>query len=133
MRLQITTPLEIVVDEDGVTALRAEDPTGSFGILSGHTDFITSLAISVISWTASNGQAHYCAVRRGVLTVSHGSDIQIASREAVRGDDLDTLDQSVLARFRSEQESQKAEYSESTRLQLAAIRQIVRHLKQVAV
>ena len=32
MRLRIITPLSVVVDEDGVLALRAEDATGSFGI-----------------------------------------------------------------------------------------------------
>ena len=33
MRLRIITPLAVVVDEDGVLALRAEDASGSFGIL----------------------------------------------------------------------------------------------------
>ncbi len=48
MRLRIITPLAVVVDEDGVLALRAEDASGSFGILPGHADFLTSLAISVV-------------------------------------------------------------------------------------
>ena len=33
MRLRIVTPLEIVVDEQGVTSLRAEDASGGFGIM----------------------------------------------------------------------------------------------------
>ena len=33
MKLRIITPLSVVVDEDDVLALRAEDATGSFGIL----------------------------------------------------------------------------------------------------
>ena len=92
MRLRIITPLAVVVDEDGVRALRAEDATGSFGILPGHADFLTSLAISVVSWESSDGTRHYCAVRRGVLSVIAGRDIAIATREAVPGDDLATLD-----------------------------------------
>ena len=55
MRLRIITPLAVVVDEDGVLALRAEDATGGFGILPGHADFLTSLAISVVSWTGADG------------------------------------------------------------------------------
>ena len=58
MRLRITTPLSVVVDEDGILSLRAEDATGSFGILPRHADFLTSLAISITnlgspltSWT----------------------------------------------------------------------------------
>jgi F-type H+-transporting ATPase subunit epsilon len=80
MRLRIVTPLSVVIDEDGVLALHADDATGSFGILSGHADFLTSLAISVVSWESSNGIRHYCAVRRGVLSVASGQDIAIATR-----------------------------------------------------
>ena len=57
MRLRIITPLSVVVDEDGVLALRAEDATGSFGILPRHADFLTSLAISVVSWESERWNA----------------------------------------------------------------------------
>ncbi len=129
MRLRIITPLFVVVDEDGVLALRAEDATGSFGILPRHADFLTRLAISVVSWESSDGTRHHCAVRRGVLSVIAGRDIAIATREAVQGDDLATLDKTVLNRFRADIEAERAEHVESTRLQLNAIRQIMRHLR----
>jgi F-type H+-transporting ATPase subunit epsilon len=128
MRLRITTPLAVVVDEDGILSLRAEDATGSFGILPHHADFLTSLAISIVSWQSSDETRHYCAVRRGVLSVDAGRDIAIATREAVTGDNLDTLDQIVLGRFRADIEAERTERVESTRLQLNAIRQIVSHL-----
>ena len=129
MRLRIITPLAVVVDEDDVIALRAEDASGSFGVLPGHADFLTSLAISVVSWKSSEGTRHYCAVRRGVLSVTGGREIAIATREAVTSDDLINLDQTVLGRFRADLETERTEYVESTRLQLNAIRQIVRRLR----
>ena len=129
MRLRIVTPLSVVIDEDGVLALRAEDATGSFGILPRHADFLTSLAISVVSWESSNGMRHYCAVRRGLLSVGVGHDIAVATREAVPGDNLVTLDKTVLARFRADIETERAEHVESTRLHLNAIRQIMSHLR----
>jgi F-type H+-transporting ATPase subunit epsilon len=129
MRLRVITPLAVVIDEDGVTALRAEDSSGSFGILEHHADFLTSLAITVVIWTTNDGARHYCAVRRGVLTVTAGHDIAIATREAVAGDDLATLDQTVLGRFRANIETERTERVESTRLQLSAIRQIVGRLR----
>ncbi len=129
MRLRIITPLSVVVDEDGVLALRAEDATGSFGILPRHADLLTSLAISVVRWENSDGTWHYCAVRRGVLSVSAGQNIAIATREAVPGDDLASLDQTVLGRFRADIETERTEHVHSTRLQLNAIRQIMRHLR----
>jgi F-type H+-transporting ATPase subunit epsilon len=129
MRLRIITPLLVAVDEDEVLALRAEDATGNFGILAHHADFLTSLAISVVRWEKADGTRHYCAVRRGVLSVIAGRDISIATREAVPGDDLATLDQIVLNRFRADIEMERTEHVESTRLQLNAIRQIMRHLR----
>ncbi len=68
-------------------------------------------------------------MRRGVLTVAGGRDIAIATREAVPGDDLAALDKTVLARFRADIETERTEHVESTRLQLNAIRQIMRHLR----
>lgn len=132
MRLRIVTPLSVIVDEDNARAVRAEDETGSFGILSGHADFLTSLEISVVRWKTAEGAEHYCAVRGGVLTVANGEEVSIAVRDAVVGDDLATLDQAVLARFRSDIETERTEYTESTRLQLSAIRQIVRNLRTIA-
>ena len=129
MRLRIVTPLAVVIDEDGVVALRAEDASGSFGILPGHADFLTSLAISVVGWKAADGVRRFCAVRRGVLTVTAGRAIDIATREAVPGDDLATLDATVLASFRADLEAERTERVESTRLQLNAIRQIVSRLR----
>ncbi len=129
MKLRIITPLSLVVDEDGVRALRAEDASGRFGILPHHADFLTSLTISVVGWTSADAARHFCAVRRGVLSVTEGQAISIATREAIVGDDLATLDQTVLARFRADIETERTEHIESTRLQLNAIRQIMRHLR----
>ena len=129
MRLRITTPLAVVVDDGDVRALRADDATGSFGIMRGHAGFLTSLAVGVVTWRGSDNVAHYCAVRRGALSVTGGHEIAIATREAVVGDDLATLDEAVLARFRADLETERAERTDSTRLQLNAIRRIVSHLR----
>jgi F-type H+-transporting ATPase subunit epsilon len=129
MKLRIITPLSVVVQEEGVQALRAEDASGGFGILPQHADFLTSLVISVVSWKRGDGARGYCAVRRGVLTVSGGDEITIATREAVSGDDLVMLDQTVLSRFRMDLDTERTEHVESTRLQLNAIRQIIGRLR----
>ncbi|WP_010189002.1 F0F1 ATP synthase subunit epsilon [Sphingomonas sp. PAMC 26605] len=127
MRLRIVTPLSVVVDEDTL-AVRAEDDSGSFGILPGHGDFLTSLAISVIGWKRSDGSRRYCAVRRGMLSVSAGKDVAVATREAIAGDDLATLDTTVLDRFRTDFEKERSDRFESNQLQLNAIRRIVSRL-----
>ena len=127
--MRIVTPLAVVVDEDGVTAIRAEDASGSFGILPRHADFLTALALSVVSWTGEGERRRHCAVRRGVMTVEGGREVTVATREAIVGDDLATLHDTVLKKFEADAETQRTEHVESARLHLAAIRQIMRHLR----
>jgi F-type H+-transporting ATPase subunit epsilon len=129
MRLLIVTPLSVVVEEEDVLAIRAEDHSGSFGVLPGHADFLTSLSISVVSWKAAGAARRFAAVRRGVLTVTAGREVSIATREAIVGNDLATLDDTVLRQFRADTEAQRTEHVASTRLQLTAIRQIMLHLR----
>lgn len=132
MRLRIVTPLAVVIDQTGVSALRASDDSGSFGILPLHADFLTRLSITIVRWTASSGMRRFCAVNGGVLTVTGGQDVAIATREATPGEELATLATTVLARFHADEECERSERFESVRLQLTAIRQIVSHLRQAA-
>ncbi|MCW5745077.1 MAG: F0F1 ATP synthase subunit epsilon [Alphaproteobacteria bacterium] len=129
MKLSVSTPLAIVVEADDVTHVRAEDATGAFGILPGHADFLTTLAVSVASWRDRDGGEHHVAVRGGVLQISGGRTIAIASREAVPGDDLHLLETEVIGRFNRQIADEQAARTDARRLYLAAIRQIYRHLR----
>ena len=64
-----------------------------------------------------------------MLTVTAGSEIAIATREAVVGDVYATLDVEVLRRFRADIETERTEHVESARLQLEAIRRIMQRLR----
>lgn len=125
MRLRIVTPLAIVFDQD-VDSLRAEDASGSFGILTGHAPFLTALSVSILSWRQGAGES-FCALRGGVMVV--GKTTQIATPEAVLGDSLATLDTEVLTRFRAEAEAERVEHVETLRLQMTAIRRIMARLQ----
>jgi F-type H+-transporting ATPase subunit epsilon len=129
VRLLITTPIAIVVDEPDVVAVRAEDESGSFGVLHGHADFLTALTVSVVSWHDADNRRRFCAVRRGVLSITDGNQIAIATRDAVPGDDLDRLEHVALAQFRDTLEAERMARIESLQLQMKAIRQIVRYLR----
>ena len=129
MRLTIVTPLAVVVETDRVAHLRAEDETGAFGILPGHADFLTALAVSVVTWRDAGGAEHHVAARGGMLEVRGGEAISIATPEAVPGDDLQRLEAEVLTRFRHEVAEEHAARTDAQRLYLAAIREIERFLR----
>lgn len=129
MRLTVTTPLATVVQAEGVTHVRAEDGSGAFGVLPRHADFLTVLSISVVAWRDARGTEHYVAARGGVLRVEGGDQVVIATPEAVAGDDLESLEREVLARFRREIEEERSARTETGKLHLAAIREIMRLLR----
>ena len=128
MRLRITDPEDILVDRT-VRSVRAEDASGGFGILDGHADLLTVLEVSVVSWQDLDGKAGYCAVRNGVLTVSGGKDIAIATREGHVGDDLLALQTTVLVRYRQQRDAERSERTAATKLRMQAIRRMVEALQ----
>jgi len=129
MKLRITIPTAVVVGLDDVAHLRAEDASGAFGILRGHADLLTVLETSVVTWRRTGGSEGHCAVRGGVLTVSGGERIALATREAVLGDDLIRLEDEVLKTFREKAAEERSARAGSTRLQLAAVRRIFEYLR----
>lgn len=129
MRLEITTPFTCILRTDDAAHVRAEDSSGAFGILRGHADFLTVLAVSVLTWRDGRSCEHYVAVRGGTLSVLDGSSVRVATTEAVAGEDLRRLEADVLTRFQRQLDEERAAHSAAQRLHLAAIRQIMRLLR----
>lgn len=129
MDLVVTTPTSVVVRVPDVVHLRAEDASGGFGVLSGHADLLTALGVSVLSWRCADGREGHCAVHGGVLTVSGGVHVAVATRDAVVGDDLAVLERDVLARFRREREEEEEARTGARRMHLAAVRHILAYLR----
>jgi F-type H+-transporting ATPase subunit epsilon len=129
LHLKIATPASVLFDSDQVTALRAEDESGSFGILPGHIDFLTVLTPSVLRWHGAGGPMHYCAVEAGVLRVNRGRDIIIACRDGVLGDSLEQLEMQIQAVREKRLDAVRRSRVEQTRMHAQAVRQLLRYLR----
>ncbi|MEI9963904.1 MAG: hypothetical protein WDM92_03605 [Caulobacteraceae bacterium] len=130
MRLLITTPGAVVADEPNVAAVRARgrkrrvrrpaaprrlrDRAGRVGGRPG------------AGRTGLSGTAPCAAA---LLAVSGGGEVAIATREAIPGDDLATLEGLVRGRLAAEAEAQHQASSGAEQLRLQAIRQIVGYLR----
>ena len=123
MRLLVLTPEAPVVDGD-VAHVRAEDDSGSFGVLPGHANLVTALAISVLAYRSPDGREQFVAVRGGLLTVSGGVRVQVLTREAVTGDDLAALERDVLARFRRSEAAEERARSGAGKLETTLLRRV---------
>jgi F-type H+-transporting ATPase subunit epsilon len=138
LHLTIATPATILVDARRVTALRAEDASGCFGILPGHADFLTALVPTVIRWrestaTDSDATEHFCAVKGGVMRVSDGERVAIACREGVTGDLLPALEARVHAVREQALDTARRARVEDMRLQAQALRRLLRYLRPDAI
>ncbi|AJZ56552.1 ATP synthase, Delta/Epsilon chain, beta-sandwich domain protein [Paraburkholderia fungorum] len=129
LHLTIATPASVLFDSQEVVALRAEDESGSFGILPGHADFLTVLTPCVLRWHGADGVPHFCAVEEGVLSVSGGHSVSIACRDGVLGDTLDTLETQVQTARAKRLDILRQARVEQTRLHAQAVRQLLRYLR----
>jgi F-type H+-transporting ATPase subunit epsilon len=129
LHLTITTPMDVLVDEPAAIAVRAEDESGGFGILPGHTDFLTALPASVVRWRGADGQQHFCALRAGLMTVADGARVAIACREGILGDDLARLEAEVDRLRAGEADADRRARVEQMRLHASAVRQLMRFLR----
>jgi len=129
LHLIVTTPAKVLAEADNVVSVRAEDPSGSFGILPGHADLLTVLTPSVVHWRGADGATSFCAVRGGVFTVSAGRNVAVACREGVVSDSLQDLEAKVHAVRAQQLEDDRKARVQQVRAHAFAVRQLVRYLQ----
>jgi F-type H+-transporting ATPase subunit epsilon len=126
LHLVLSSLGQVIVDATGVRSLRAEDASGGFGLWPGHADFLTVLGVGVLSWKDKAERWHHCAVRRGVLTLRRGVELEIATREAIPGDDLDRLENEVLTQLLKRQRAEDDSRRQVRQLEVRTLRELVR-------
>ncbi len=129
LHLVLATPQQVVLDLDDVSAVRGEDASGSFGILPGHADLITVLVPTVLRWQRAGGERGYCALRGGVLRMSEGTELHVACRGAVRGDQLETLETTVRTTRADQADADRRARVEQMQLHARAVRTLLRYLR----
>ncbi len=128
LRLVVSTPTRLLVDDPEVISLRAEDASGGFGILPGHANFVTALSPCVLRWRLEEGE-RYCALRGGVLSVRGGRQVSVACRHGVLGGELEKLETDIRAAAVAQAGAQNRARVEQARLHAYAVRQLLRFLR----
>ena len=64
IRLEVVTPEKSVVSED-VQIVMAPGAMGEFGVLVGHTPFLTTLKIGTVRYTDANGKERFVFINGG--------------------------------------------------------------------
>lgn len=128
LKLIVTTPLQIILREDAVISLRAEDASGDFGIRPGHTDFLTVIDAGVMRWRAAEGPWRYCALRGGIFSVTGGNEVRVACREAIVSDDLASLQARVSAVRKEALDESRRARAQGVKLYAHAVRRLMHEL-----
>ena len=102
-RLRIVTPSRVLERE--ISHLRLKDPSGFFGVMHNHADFITVLLPSLGYYTDSEGKEIFLAVDEGILCMKRGA-ATLSTREVFESRDAeelsDMIGMTILKRAESE-------------------------------
>jgi|AGBJ01.1.fsa_nt_gi F-type H+-transporting ATPase subunit epsilon len=118
----IITPKAIKIVEN-ISFFRAEDKSGSFGILPRHTAFLTVLE-SAIAIAEIDDKEHYYAFNGGILSFKN-NDLKIMTQEFIESDDLNRLLDSIKYAFKVQEEQERLFSDNIENLQNAFIKKLI--------
>ena len=87
IHLEVVTPEKVVVSEEA-QIVASPGSLGEFGVLSGHTPFLTSIKTGIIRFTDTNGQEHYVFVSGG-FAEALPNKVTVLAESAERRRDID--------------------------------------------
>jgi F-type H+-transporting ATPase subunit epsilon len=124
IQLEVVTPRKEVVNEEAQIIV-APGVLGEFGVLTGHTPFMTSLKIGTIRYTDAQGQEH-CVFVSGGFAEALPDKVTVLAESAERRCDID-LDRAKAAMERAQKRIEdKSDEIDFTRAHLALRRSIQR-------
>ena len=87
IKLEVVTPEKAVIDEDTKIVVAPGD-LGEFGVLPGHTTFLTTLKTGTLRYTDANDQEHYVFVSGG-FAEALPDKVTVLAESAERRRDID--------------------------------------------
>jgi F-type H+-transporting ATPase subunit epsilon len=123
MRFKLLLPTEILLDAP-VRKIVAEARDGSFGILPRHVDFVAALVPGVLVYVDADGIERFVGIDEGMM-VKRADEVMASTRNAVIGDDLESLKQLVRQRFVELDERERSVRSAIGRLEAGVVRRFI--------
>ena len=124
IRLEVVTPRKEVVNEE-TQIIVAPGVLGEFGVLTGHTPFMTSLKIGTIRYTDVQGQEH-CVFVSGGFAEALPDKVTVLAESADRRCDIDLVRAQAAMERAQRRIAEKADYIDYVRAKMALKRAIHR-------
>jgi F-type H+-transporting ATPase subunit epsilon len=126
VKLEVVTPDKAIVSEE-VKIVMAPGSLGEFGVLIGHTPFLTTLKTGIIRYTDAQGTERYVFVNGG-FAEALPNKVTVLAESGERREDVD-LDRAKAAQKRAEkrlEEARTREDIDAVRAKAALERAMVR-------
>lgn len=124
MLLEIVAPSRQVIRSERVDEVIAPGSEGEFGVLPGHTPFLTTLKVGVLSYREGNAW-HYIAVDWGYAEV--GADrVVILAEGADRASDIDLTEERTTKERAEKALSEKPEQKDYEKARIDLLRAMIR-------
>lgn len=123
MQLTVMKPEGIVLSTS-VSCVIAEALNGSFCLLPRHRDFANSLVPGILEYRTADEAIVYIAVDDGLI-VKNGSDVQVATRNAIQSPKLEELQKTVLEQFERLDDREKTARSAIVKLEADFVRRFL--------
>ena len=120
MKLKVLTPTHVLIDRP-VTKVVAEAENGHFCLLPKHIDFVAALVPGILSFITEPGEEIFIAVDEGIL-VKCDREVLVSTRNAIKGNDLETLKQNVVEQFQILDEKEKLTRSALAQFEVSMMR-----------
>jgi len=118
----------VLVDRE-VVRIVAEGADGHFGILPRHADLATALVPGILVFEPADDGETLLGIDEGVL-VKCGESVTVSVLNAVAGDDLATLRETVRARYVELDEHRRSARSALARLEAGVVRRFAEFQEQ---
>ena len=96
MRLKILLPTEVLLDTQASRVI-AEAENGLFCLEPRHVDFVAALVPGLLTYVSKAGTECFVGIDEGIL-VKCGREVSISTREAVTGNEPETLKLAIMQR-----------------------------------
>ncbi|MEN1760869.1 hypothetical protein [Anoxynatronum sibiricum] len=122
MNIKLVLPYRTLLDQP-VDKITAPGTEGGFQVLPKHIDVVWSLQPGILTLTKNN-QDEYYAIQQGTL-VKEGDAVVVSTFQAVKGDSLEKLHESLAENYQKQDEREKKAREVLVKLETDTIRRFM--------
>jgi F-type H+-transporting ATPase subunit epsilon len=129
MTLKVVLPLQILLEQEGVTDIVVETTVGLIGLRPLRLDCVAFVVPGILTYETKDGKKSYVALDEGVL-VKSGPSVTLSIHGGAVGPNIGTLEATVEEEFKKERERERQVRDVSERLELSFMRRYVEGLRR---